>query len=300
MEKNQNKKEKWSKRSKMKKYEENLRQMKNNEETCLKNWNEKNMKKTSESWRKMKKMKKMKKNEENDEIWFQTQNPRRFPGFAVAVVTFFRRNPRRFPWFHLGMCLFPEENQQPILGSHRFPRKSEHFLWTWTKTRIFPTKIDETIFAKVSSSNKKIRQTHEPFSNNCHNNNPIWENSVLTSEVLPPHSEKLNHALSQVGGPTQSQLSRPMSSRHHISMEHRLRRKHPELNSDTDASNETYLKYMKKRKRRNIFLRNKWKKKERKMKNMKAKSPSNVQFVTSCPPKPKKSKFHKRKSSFSQ
>ena len=39
-------------------------------------------------------------------------------------------------------------------------------------------------------------------------------------------------------GPTQSQLSRPMSSRHHISMEHRLRRKHLLLNSDSNAKKE--------------------------------------------------------------
>ena len=48
----------------------------------------------------------------------------------------------------------------------------------------------------------------------------------LTGEELPPHSGELNHAFSQVGGPTQSQLSRPVSSGHHKSMEHRLRRKH--------------------------------------------------------------------------
>ena len=43
-----------------------------------------------------------------------------------------------------------------------------------------------------------------------------------------------------MGGPTQSQLSRPMSSGHHISKEHRPRRK--QLNSDTSVSNKTFLK----------------------------------------------------------
>ena len=57
------------------------------------------------------------------------------------------------------------------------------------------------------------------------NNNTIWRGSVLTGEEPPPHAGELNHALSQVGGPTQSQLSRLMSSRHRISMEHRLRKK---------------------------------------------------------------------------
>ena len=40
--------------------------------------------------------------------------------------------------------------------------------------------------------------------------------SVSTGEEPPPHSGELNHALSQVGGPTQSQVSRLMSSGHHI------------------------------------------------------------------------------------
>ena len=68
------------------------------------------------------------------------------------------------------------------------------------------------------------------------NNNidTIWGGSVLTGEEPPPHSGELKHALPQAGGPTQSQLSRPMSSGHHISMEHRLLRK--QLNSDTNAS----------------------------------------------------------------
>ena len=46
---------------------------------------------------------------------------------------------------------------------------------------------------------------------------------------------------SQASGPTQSQLSRPTLSGHHISMEHRLRKKHQQLNSETSAGNETYL-----------------------------------------------------------
>ena len=77
-------------------------------------------------------------------------------------------------------------------------------------------------------------------NNNKNNNNTIWGGSVLTGEAPPPHSGELKHALPQAGGPTQSQLSRPMSSGNHISMEHRLRRK--QLNSDTNASIKTYLK----------------------------------------------------------
>ena len=104
------------------------------------------------------------------------------------------------------------------------------------------------------------------------NNNTIWGGSVLTGEEPPPHSGELEHALPQAGGPTQSQLSRPMSSRHHISMEHRLRRK--QSNSDTNASNRTNLKEIQeKKKRRNFFLQKneKMKKNEQNSKNGKKK-----------------------------
>ena len=58
------------------------------------------------------------------------------------------------------------------------------------------------------------------------NTDTIWGGSVLIGEEPPHHSGELIHALSQVGGPTQPQLSRPMLSRHYTSVEHRLRRKH--------------------------------------------------------------------------
>ena len=40
-----------------------------------------------------------------------------------CCCNFFRQNPRRFPWFCFGMCLFPEENQQPVLGGNRFSKE---------------------------------------------------------------------------------------------------------------------------------------------------------------------------------
>ena len=94
--------------------------------------------------------------------------------------------------------------------------------------------------------------TTQPTADHNNNNNTIWRGSV--------------HALLHAGGPTQSQLSRPMSSGHHISMEHRSRRK--QLNSDTNASNKTYLKEIQeKRKEETFFLRKKQKKeKEKKLK----------------------------------
>ena len=88
--------------------------------------------------------------------------------------------------------------------------------------------------------------------NNNNNNNTIWGGSVLTSEEPPLHSGELKHALTQAGGPTQSQLSRPMSSGHHISMEHLLWRKHQWLNCDIHASNEICFQRDKKEERRNF------------------------------------------------
>ena len=94
---------------------------------------------------------------------------------------------------------------------------------------------------------------------NNNSSNTIWRGSVLTARCLQSHSGKLNHALLQAGGPTQSQLSRLMSSGHHISMEHRLRRR--QLNSETIASNKTYLKEtQEKRKAETFFFLRKWKK----------------------------------------
>ena len=51
------------------------------------------------------------------------------------------------------MCLFPEENQQPVLGGNRFfRRKVANFIGRETKTHILPTKMNENI-ANVSPSN---------------------------------------------------------------------------------------------------------------------------------------------------
>ena len=74
----------------------------------------------------------------------------------------------------------------------------------------------------------------------------------MTGEEPPPHSGELKHALLQASGPTQSQLSRPMSSGHHVSMEHRLRRR--QLNSDTNANNETYPKEKQEKRKKETFF----------------------------------------------
>ena len=181
----------------------------------------------------------------------------------------FRQTHRRFPWFCFGMCLFPEENQQPVLGSHRFSEEKWQFSLDVKQKYTFS---DENRRKKKSLRSAHLttttHQKNKLFNNN--DNNTIWRGSVLSGEEPPPDSGELKHALSQAGGPTQSQLSRLMSSGHHISMEHRQRRK--QLNSDTNASNKKDLKEMQeKRKRRNFFLRKNEKRKWKNIKNQKMK-----------------------------
>ena len=179
-----------------------------------------------------------------------------------CCCNFFRQNPRRFPWFCFGMCLFPKENQQPVFGCNRFSEEKWQFHWTWNKNTHFSDENERKKFAKVSPSNNNYsfwifyphntqHTTHNTQHTTHNNNNTIWGGSVLTGEELPPHSVELKHALSQAGGPTQSQLSRPMSSGHHISMEHRLRWKH--LNFDTNASNKNIWKKYKKKEKKKLF-----------------------------------------------
>ena len=85
------------------------------------------------------------------------------------------------------MCLFPDENQQPVLrGRLFFRRKVTFFIGRETKHTYYRRK-----------STKKI----------ANNNSTIWRGSVLAGEEPPHHSGELNRALHQVGDPTQSQLS---------------------------------------------------------------------------------------------
>ena len=47
-----------------------------------------------------------------------------------------------------GMCLFPEENQQPILGSHRFPPKTKtETAWSNLPGGVLASQIDEDILS---------------------------------------------------------------------------------------------------------------------------------------------------------
>ena len=124
----------------------------------------------------------------------------------------------------------------------------------------------------------------------------IIDHSITTRHRPVSSGHRISmDALSQVGGPTQSQLYRPVSG-HHISMEHRLRRK--QLNSDTNASNKTYLQEIQEKRQEETFFLRKIKKKEKpksnkmKRENMQAGS----LFLSSCHRGPK-IKFSQKKSS---
>ena len=72
--------------------------------------------------------------------------------FTVVVVTFFVKILDDFHDFCFGLCLFPNENQQPVLGVIVFPMKSDNFFnGRDTKIHILQTKMNEKI-AKVSPS----------------------------------------------------------------------------------------------------------------------------------------------------
>ena len=84
----------------------------------------------------------MKKNKEYEEIWLHTQNTRRFPGFAVVVVTFFRRILNEF--HDISECVsFESKINNPFWWSPIFRRKVTIFIGRETKTYVLLTKINE-------------------------------------------------------------------------------------------------------------------------------------------------------------
>ena len=126
------------------------------------------------------------------------------------------------------------------------------FIGRETKIHIFQTKIDENKIAKVSPSNNN------------------YSFSISTGHKPPCHSGELKHALTQAGGPTQSQLSRSMSSRHHIFMEHRQRRKQLNLILVPQIKH-IWKKYKKQEKKKLFSLEKKKKEKNYKIKKKRKK-----------------------------
>ena len=113
----------------------------------------------------------------NEEILRHTQNLQRFPGFTVVVVNFVVEILYEFHDFCSG-CLFPKENQQPILGSpFFFPKKTVNFHWTSNKNTHFADENQRNknslrsasssiFFFKIinhSTTTTKLRQVGELF-----------------------------------------------------------------------------------------------------------------------------------------
>ena len=79
----------------------------------------------------------------NEEIWFHTQNPRRFTGFTVVVVTFFIKILDDFHDFVSECVSFPKKINNSLCGVTFFQRKVTVFIGRETTTHILPTKINE-------------------------------------------------------------------------------------------------------------------------------------------------------------
>ena len=72
----------------------------------------------------------MKKSKKNEEIWIQTQNPRRFPGFTVVVVvTFFVKILDDVHDLVSECVSFLKKINNPFSGLTVFPKKSDNFHW---------------------------------------------------------------------------------------------------------------------------------------------------------------------------
>ena len=130
----------------MKENERKWRKMKENEGKWKNEINEK-WKKKRKKWRKI--MKKTKKNEKMDSPAKSSTISRVYR----CCRNFFRQNPRQFPRFCFGMCLFPDENQQPVLGGNRFSEEKWQFSLDVKQKHTFYRRKWTKKIAKVTLSN---------------------------------------------------------------------------------------------------------------------------------------------------
>ena len=85
--------------------------------------NEKKKKRKMRKKEKNEKNEKMMENERKMEKWIHTQNPRRFPGFTVDVVTFFVKIFDDFHDFVSECVSFPRNVNSPFCGVIVFPEE---------------------------------------------------------------------------------------------------------------------------------------------------------------------------------
>ena len=83
------------------------------------------------------------------------------------------------------MCLFPEENQQPVLGGNLFSEEKWQFSLDVKQQHTFFRQKSTKKIAKVSPSNNNYSfRITKPFNNN--NNNTIWR-GIRLSRKNPSH-----------------------------------------------------------------------------------------------------------------
>ena len=106
----------------------------------------------------------------------QTQNPRRFPGFAVVVVTFFNEIHDDLHDLFSECVFFQKKKSTTNLGVSLFFKGTVTIsVGRETKTHILQKKIVEQLFAKVSSS---YNHNH----NHNHNHNPNRSNKQTSNQ----------------------------------------------------------------------------------------------------------------------
>ena len=107
----------------------------------------------------------------------------------------FRQNPLRFPSFCFGMCLFPKENQQPVLGGNRFSEEKLQFsLDVKQKYTFFQRKSTKKI-AKVSPSyNNYSFRIIQKFNNHNTQNSPHTKNTTTLNNTRHPKTHNTQHS----------------------------------------------------------------------------------------------------------
>ena len=151
------------------------------------------------------------------------------------------------------MCLFPKGKSTTNLVGSPFSRgKVTIFIGRETKTEILSTKSTKTflgprtiiiLLEEFTTQQQQSSDLERLRFNRRGASTPLWGVDSWSHQKV-------------------AQLPRPRSSGHNISMEHRLRRKHLQLNSETNASNEKFFfkkKMQEKRTRTDTFSQKKQK-----------------------------------------
>ena len=102
-----------------------------------------------------------------------------FLGLPLLLLLFLS-NPTRFPWFCFGRSLFPEENQQPVLGS-----------WTWNKNTHFTyeNQWKKSLRSALFNNNYSFRIiNHSTTHNNNNNNNNTQQQDDHTHNKTTTHT----------------------------------------------------------------------------------------------------------------